>query len=98
MPSAVEISLRHAVAREVVNRAKAHPYKVVALGILAQRDAQTHALYLQRHVHQSLGIPLYIMEFFEITAAFLSDKEAVESVIQEPVFEYFEKKITALKR
>ncbi len=37
-------------------------------------------------------------EFYEITAAFLSDKEAVESVIQEPVFENFEKKITALKR
>lgn len=37
-------------------------------------------------------------EFYEITAAFLSDKEAVEALIREPVFENFEKKITALKR
>lgn len=37
-------------------------------------------------------------EFYEITAAFLSDKEAVEALIREPVFENFEKRITALKR
>lgn len=37
-------------------------------------------------------------EFYEITAAFLSDKEAVEALIREPSFENFEKRITALKR
>jgi len=37
-------------------------------------------------------------QFYEVTAAFLSDKEAVEALIREPVFENFEKKITALKR
>ena len=37
-------------------------------------------------------------KFYEITAEFLSDKEAVEGLIKEPVFENFEKRITALKR
>lgn len=37
-------------------------------------------------------------QFYEITAAFLSDREAVEGLIREPVFENFEKRITALKR
>lgn len=37
-------------------------------------------------------------KFYEITAEFLSDKEAVEELIKEPVFENFEKRITALKR
>ena len=37
-------------------------------------------------------------QFYEITAAFLSDKEAVEGLIREPAFENFEKRITALKR
>lgn len=37
-------------------------------------------------------------QFYEVTAAFLSDKEAVEALIQEPEFENFEKRITALKR
>ncbi|MCI8888878.1 MAG: PTS transporter subunit EIIA [Hungatella sp.] len=37
-------------------------------------------------------------QFYEVTAAFLSDKEAVEALIREPEFENFEKRITALKR
>lgn len=37
-------------------------------------------------------------KFYEITAKFLSDKEAVKRLIQEPAFENFEKRITAMKR
>ena len=37
-------------------------------------------------------------KFYEITAKFVSDKEAVRSVIKEPSFENFEKWITAMKR
>ncbi|MGC6174609.1 BglG family transcription antiterminator [Lacrimispora sp. 38-1] len=37
-------------------------------------------------------------KFYEITAKFLSDREAVRSLIEAPDFDGFEKKITALKR
>ncbi len=37
-------------------------------------------------------------KFYEIMAKFLSDKEAVKSLIEEPTFENFEKRITAMKR
>nr|WP_314466256.1 PRD domain-containing protein [uncultured Clostridium sp.] len=37
-------------------------------------------------------------KFYEITAKFLSDREAVRSLIEAPDFDSFEKKITTLKR
>lgn len=37
-------------------------------------------------------------KFYEVTAGFLSDREAVLKLIETPVFENFEKMITALKR
>lgn len=37
-------------------------------------------------------------KFYEVTANFLSDQEAVVSLIREPVFENFEKRITAMNR
>lgn len=37
-------------------------------------------------------------KFYEVTANFLSDKEAVQTLIQNPAFNTFEKMITALKR
>ena len=66
--AAVEVKFGHAVAGEVVNRAEAHPYEVVFLCVLPQRYAQFRALYLQGHVHQSLGVALYVMEFLEVVA------------------------------
>lgn len=37
-------------------------------------------------------------KFYEVTANFLSDREAVKRVIEEPCFENFENRITAMKR
>lgn len=39
-----------------------------------------------------------IQKFYDVTSSFLLEKEAVEALIQMPVFENFEKRITGLKR
>ena len=53
--AAVEELFRHLVAGKIVYAAQANAHHV-ALRVLAQGNAEAHALYLQRHVHQSLGV------------------------------------------
>ena len=62
MTAAIEILLCHLVARKIIHRAQTEHNLIGVLRIFAQRDGQTHALYLQGHVDQSLGIALDKLE------------------------------------
>ena len=62
MPSPIEEHLCQDIAVVVVDRPEANPDEVVALGILAEGDGESHALDSQRFVDQSLGVALDEME------------------------------------
>ena len=66
MPSAIEECGSHLGAVEIVHRPETYPYQVVAIGILTQGNRESGALYLQRHVDESLGVALDIIESLEV--------------------------------
>ena len=49
---------RHIVAREIIHAAQTHLHYTLMLRILAQEYAQPHPGYLQRHIRNTLRIPV----------------------------------------
>ena len=68
MATAVEPSLSHLGAREIINAAQTDPNEIVALRVFAQGDAQLEVLDLQRHVDQAFGISFHVMESLQVLA------------------------------
>ena len=68
MATSVEEVGCHLVAGEVVYRAQRYPDGVVATVVLAQRNRQAHAFYLQWFVDKTLSVALDEVEVAHVAA------------------------------
>ena len=66
MATTIKILLCYFRTREIVHTPKAYPYQIVAFGVFTQRDAQSHALDLQRQIHQPFSVAFDEMEAAQI--------------------------------
>lgn len=82
-----------------------HPCRIMTKETLVAVAVLKHEIKWSTHMVQVVVLTSLKEEkdedtqkFYEITAKFLSDKEAVRNLIEKPDFENFEKRITAMKR